>query len=71
MIVLIKDKKIDGYEVYFSSPVQSNSEEFVLVPVKAYKELALDCRKYHALQASGVDNWQWYEDALQEIWDEE
>ena len=66
MTVVIKNKLIDGYEV----AIQPSDKQFVLVPVDKYKELALDSKVYNALVAGGVDNWEWYDDVLQEVWKE-
>jgi len=36
-----------------------------------YNELVRDQKKIRALEAGGVDNWEGYDDSLEEFWDEE
>ncbi len=36
-----------------------------------YEELLRDQRKLRALEAGGVDNWEWYEASLEDYWKEE
>ena len=46
-------------------------EETVEISKKRYKELLKAERKLIALENAGVDNWDWYGDAMEEIWNEE
>lgn len=47
------------------------AEDFeVLVSAKELRELQRDQEILHALYAAGVDNWEWYGDALEGIADE-
>ncbi len=36
-----------------------------------YKQLKKDQKMLRALEAGGVDNWEWYEDSLEQFWAEE
>ena len=36
-----------------------------------YDELVKNDRILNALYAGGVDNWEWYGESLQDLWDEE
>ena len=38
---------------------------------KEYKGLVRDQRMLSALEAGGVDNWEWYSESLQDFWAEE
>jgi len=38
---------------------------------KEYKELKTDQRKLRALEAGGVDDWEWYADSLEDFFKEE
>jgi len=40
------------------------------ITVKEYKNLLDDSRKLAALEAGGVDNWEWYSESLKEYWAE-
>lgn len=45
--------------------------DFVCISIKEYNELTYDSRKLAALEAGGVDNWEWYSESLKEFWEEE
>lgn len=66
-MTIVTKETIDGYEI----AIQPSDKKFVLVPVEAYKELVDKSKILNALYAGGVDNWEWYEDSMQKIWDEE
>lgn len=42
-------------------------EKSVIVPIGAYIEMLKDQRVLDALRAGGVDNWEWYDTALDEV----
>ena len=42
------------------------TEDTVTISIKAYNELINRSRILDALEAGGVDNWEWYGDSLQE-----
>lgn len=44
--------------------------EMISIPVSEYRQLLEDSTILEALYAGGVDNWEWYEDALANIGDE-
>lgn len=46
-------------------------EDFVRVPESEYKEMQRRLRKLDALEAGGVDNWEWYEASLEKMEEEE
>lgn len=46
-------------------------EDYVIVPTDRFNELLRNERILYALEAAGVDNWEWYGDALEEFWEEE
>ena len=39
--------------------------ETVTIPTKEYIKLIKDSLKLQALDAGGVDNWDWYDDAME------
>lgn len=43
----------------------------VTIPMSAYKDLRRASRLLEALEAAGVDNWEWYSDAVGPIYREE
>lgn len=43
------------------------SEEMVTITKSEYDELLNDSRILQALYAGGVDNWEWYDEALSEL----
>lgn len=45
--------------------------ETVTITLKEYENLLYDSRKLAALEAGGVDNWEWYGESLSEFWEEE
>lgn len=45
--------------------------ESVTIPKSEYLELLHDQKVLYALYAGGVDNWEWYGEALGELEDEE
>jgi hypothetical protein len=47
------------------------NEEMITITKKQYDELVLNQKKLRALEAGGVDNWEWYGDSLREFLDEE
>ena len=46
-------------------------EEMISIPKKKYDELLKNSEILEALYAGGVDNWEWYEESLKEIFKEE
>lgn len=36
---------------------------------KTIEELEKDSEILHALEAGGVDNWEWYAESLKEVWE--
>ncbi len=42
-------------------------EETVAIPKKEYEQLIEDQRVLSALKRAGVDNWEWYGDALESL----
>ena len=47
------------------------SEELVSITLVEYARLKADQRKLEALERAGVDNWEWYGDAMQTLEDEQ
>lgn len=47
------------------------SDETVTIPIERYKQLLRDSKVLNALEAGGVDNWEWYGEALESMEDEE
>ena len=47
------------------------TEEMVTITKKEYEQLTYDSRKLEALEAGGVDNWEWYDESLKEFREEE
>lgn len=47
--------------------------KMITIPEHRYKQLLEDSKILNALYAGGVDNWEWYSEALQEagVYDEE
>jgi hypothetical protein len=41
--------------------------EFITIPRDEYDELCHDQRILQALYAGGVDNWEWYDESLEEF----
>lgn len=41
----------------------------VTISQEEYDKLIRDQKILNALYAGGVNNWEWYSDSLQEIWD--
>lgn len=39
----------------------------VTIPLSAYEDLIKDQKILDALYAAGVDNWEWYDDAMSKI----
>jgi hypothetical protein len=48
-------------------PIMPDSET-ITIPKSQYDELIMDQRKLDALERHGVDNWDWYGDAMAEIY---
>ena len=44
-----------------------NNPDTVTIPLSEYEELIRDSRILHLLYAGGVDNWEWYDDSLAEL----
>lgn len=44
---------------------------FVRITTEQYAELLRESRKLRALENAGVDNWEWYGDAMSELYDDE
>lgn len=42
------------------------AEELMTISLKRYRELLDSEKKLNALEAGGVDNWEWYSESLQE-----
>lgn len=47
------------------------TEETITITKKEYNSLRKDSRELAALEAGGVDNWEWYGESLKEFWAEE
>lgn len=69
--------RISGDEVVspeYSCPLdgrfQKEVELVVLTPAQ-YKELDKRDRKLRALEAGGVDNWEWYSDSLEDHYEDD
>lgn len=45
------------------------THELIGVPVREYKNLLRSQAKLDALEAGGVDNWEWYEDVLEDFFE--
>lgn len=45
--------------------------ETVTIPKSEYESLLRESRKLRALENAGVDNWEWYGDAMSELYDDE
>lgn len=45
--------------------------EKVTIEKEEYEELLRDQRMLDALKAGGVDNWEWYDDSLEDFFAEE
>lgn len=43
------------------------SDETVTISKKEYESLKEDSDVLNALRAAGVDNWEWYDDALESL----
>ena len=43
----------------------------VTISQEEYDAISLEAAKYRALMAAGVDNWDWYSDALAEFYKED
>lgn len=41
-------------------------DELVTITKADYERLKLDSKKLSALEAGGVDNWEWYSDSLRD-----
>lgn len=41
------------------------------IPKSEYDSLVRSSRMLAALEAGGVDNWEWYSESLSEFWDDE
>lgn len=48
-----------------------NAENEITITLKEYKSLLKDSRKLAALEAGGVDNWEWYGESLENFFEEE
>jgi len=46
-------------------------EDNITINKKEYDALQKDSRKLAALEAGGVDNWEWYGESLKDFWAEE
>lgn len=46
-------------------------EGIVTISKKEYDKLTKDSRKLRALEDGGVNNWEWYSEALKEFWAKE
>ncbi len=42
----------------------------VIIPGAYYRQLLQNRRKLIALEDAGVDNWEWYDEAMQEFYNE-
>ena len=47
------------------------TDETITITKKELNSLQRDSRKLAALEAGGVDNWEWYSESLEEFWAEE
>lgn len=43
-----------------------NDPDFVVIPTKEYEALKRDSMILAALEAGGVDNWEWYSESLKD-----
>lgn len=48
-----------------------DTEDTITISKKEYNDLTRAQRKLNALEAGGVDNWEWYGDSLESFWEEE
>lgn len=48
-----------------------DEDETITITKKEYNSLQRDSQKLAALEAGGVDNWEWYSESLKEFWEEE
>lgn len=46
-------------------------EETITITRKEYKKLLEDSDKLRCLENSGVDNWEWYDEAMKEFYAED
>jgi hypothetical protein len=44
-----------------------NITDWMVIPVKEYKELLEDSKVLKALERAGVDNWEWYDDVMESL----
>lgn len=42
-------------------------EEKISIGISEYEKLKRDSAMFHALQAGGVDNWEWYSESLSDF----
>ena len=45
----------------------SSSEETITITLKHYRQLINAWRKLLALERAGVDNWEWYDEAMSSL----
>lgn len=45
----------------------ADTGDMITIPLKVYNELMSDSRILGALYAGGVDNWEWYDEALKDL----
>ena len=49
----------------------SEPQQTVTIPLSEYTALRKADRTLDALYAGGVDDWEWYGDSMQPLWDED
>lgn len=49
----------------------SDYDELILVEKFELKELERDARILAALYSGGFDNWEWYSDCLEDLWEDD
>ena len=43
------------------------TKELITIPLDEYNELYRQAQKLQALENHGVDNWEWYDDAMETL----
>lgn len=51
--------------------MDTNNSDTVTISTAEYNQLVKDSKKLSALEAGGVDNWEWYDEAMSSINDED
>lgn len=45
----------------------SADKETITLPFQKFKQFYIGCLRYRALEYGGVDNWDWYEDSIEDF----